>query len=579
MRHIRDREVAALSIGRVQVVVTASRIETAARDGKFDALVSSDDTSLSMSGGVSKAILDAAGPTLKQEANRLLPVRVGDVVVTSAGMLPVRYVFHAVTTNPQHGVRPTVQTIRLIGRTIFGRCEEVGVARIAVPLIGTGAAAVPTERSAKLVLESLAEHARNPTGLQAVVFCIPDDEARRAFLVELKLLIRAGEDVTTGVPILGATSYDGVPKQDHEDSVVAPARRLPKPGAPLTADRLRNRIARLWRWPLRRRSIEDSLLGDTHSIEQLERLLEALKEERSDRSLGEPRHDRTDPEATTVREPERVILRFDQRSRPLLSSRYVLLEEIGRGGMGIVYLAWDVVLRHVIAIKTLHPTDSISRERIERLRHEAALQMRLAHPGIVRLFHFEPWDRSVGPFVIMEYVPWTTGDRWIAEAGSEGLPPHVVVHLGIKLCEALAVAHEAGVLHLDIKPSNVFVDPSGHQPKLGDFGIATALGPKQHDALVTRLIGTPAYMAPEQRARGARVGPWTDVYQLSGTLWELITGERPTERTNNSLTDPARTASLEVLQKGLAGSVDDRPTDARTFATLLTGVLQQPLST
>ena len=81
------------------------------------------------------------------------------------------------------------------------------------------------------------------------------------------------------------------------------------------------------------------------------------------------------------------------------------------------------------------------------------------------------------------------------------------------------MAHDAGVLHLDIKASNIFVDPAGDQPKLGDFGIATALGPKHHDALVTRLVGTPGYMAPEQKALGAKVGPWTDVYQLAATLW------------------------------------------------------------
>jgi serine/threonine-protein kinase len=72
-----------------------------------------------------------------------------------------------------------------------------------------------------------------------------------------------------------------------------------------------------------------------------------------------------------------------------------------------------------------------------------------------------------------------------------------------------------GVLHLDIKPSNIFVDPSADQTKLGDFGIATALGPQRHDALVTRLVGTPAYMAPEQKARGARV-------LLTGALQESL---------------------------------------------------------
>src|ERR1700730_17966352 len=126
---------ASLSIGQIEVVVVPSRIEEVASGGHLDALVSSDDNSLSMSGGVSKAILDSAGPTLKEHANRLLPVRIGDVVVTSAGRLPVRYVLHAVTTDPQHRVRPTAQTICSIGRTLFGQCEELGIVRIGVPLI------------------------------------------------------------------------------------------------------------------------------------------------------------------------------------------------------------------------------------------------------------------------------------------------------------------------------------------------------------------------------------------------------------------------------------------------------------
>jgi hypothetical protein len=119
--------------------------------------------------------------------------------------------------------------------------------------------------------------------------------------------------------------------------------------------------------------------------------------------------------------------------RPVVSNRYVLLEEIGRGGMGIVYLSWDVVLRHVVAIKTLRPGEHISPEQVEALRREAALQIGLVHDGIVRLLHFEPWDKKVGPYIIMEYLPWVSGDRWVAEAGIGGLPIHSVLQVGIRV--------------------------------------------------------------------------------------------------------------------------------------------------
>ena len=165
--------------------------------------------------------------------------------------------------------------------------------------------------------------------------------------------------------------------------------------------------------------------------------------------------------------------------------------------------------------------------------------------------------------------PWTTGDRWIAETGSEGLPAHVVIRVGLKLCEALAAAHDAGVVHGDIKPTNIFIDPSAEQAKLADFGIATALGPKRQDALVTRLIGTPAYMAPEQKILGAKIGPWTDVYMLGGTLWSLITGRQPGMQETYESTNLATQSLLATLHQALAEKADQRPRDARKFASLL----------
>jgi serine/threonine-protein kinase len=176
------------------------------------------------------------------------------------------------------------------------------------------------------------------------------------------------------------------------------------------------------------------------------------------------------------------------------------------------------------------------------------------------------------------YVPWFTAERWIAEAGSQGLSPYAVLHLGTRLCEALASAHASGVLHLDVKPSNIFVDPAGDQAKLADFGIARTVASTRAEALVTRLVGTPAYMAPEQTNRGSKVGPWTDVYLLAGTLCELITGHKPAERIGQR-GEPAGAAALTVLERGLSAAVDDRPKDAKMFGSLLAATLNEQMST
>ncbi len=244
--------------------------------------------------------------------------------------------------------------------------------------------------------------------------------------------------------------------------------------------------------------------------------------------------------------------------------------------MGVVHLAWDIVLRHVVAIKTLRARPEITAAQAEGLRREAQLQIELSHDGIVRLLHFEPWEQGVGPYIIMEYLAWSSGDRWIAEAGSLGLPVHSVVRVGMRLSDALAYAHSAGIVHGDIKPRNIFVDPAGDRAKLADFGIARVVGTKQRDALVTRLAGTPAYMAPEQKSYGARIGPWTDIYLLARTLADLL-GWSPEKADDGSavhgdgsLIEPV----IAVLRRGLATAPEERPKGADEFGSLLAGALQ-----
>ena len=500
-------------INNVRVVLSSAPIEALAAAGGFDALVSSDDTGLSMGGGVSRAIRLAAGEVIAEEARRLGPLKVGDVAVTSAGALPVRYVLHAVTVDWESSVRPSELTIRLAAENVFRRCELLAVRRLAMPSLGTGAADFTSNQSARLTIEALAKHSLNPTSIEEVVFSLPDTEARRAFSVFLEEALFSREYLGK----FGAADSAG------------PSRE----GAPITAP------------------------GTATATGFFKKLLS---------------RNRNSPSAAPP-QAEGHLSAGPKHSRPLIGNRYVLLEELGRGGMAVVYLGWDIVLRQIVAIKTLTPGEHMDRPRIDGLRREAALQIGLVHHGIVRLFNFEPWDSTVGPYIIMEYVPWSSGERWMAEAGLSRLPPQAVLQVGVCLCEALAYAHSANVLHGDINPSNVFVDPAAETAKLADFGIARAVGGVERSALVTRLIGTPGYMAPEQMVVGARVGPRTDIYLLARTLADFVGATVSRNGDVELPDDAAMAASVAVLKRGLAPEPANRPSDAREFGRMLQDAL------
>jgi serine/threonine protein kinase len=201
------------------------------------------------------------------------------------------------------------------------------------------------------------------------------------------------------------------------------------------------------------------------------------------------------------------------------------------------------------------------------------LQIGLVHESIVRLLHFEPGDGRMPPYILMEYVSWVSGERWLAEAGLDGLPEHAVLSIGIKLCEALTCAHAASVLHGDIKPSNVFVDPGAERAKLADFGIARVIGTHEQHALVTRLAGTPAFMAPEQRTRGARLGPWTDVYSLARTLATFLDPLNALGCGADDDIPGIAQATVQAIRAGLAERPEERPRDSSQFRGLLSFAL------
>ncbi|MBS0212293.1 MAG: protein kinase [Proteobacteria bacterium] len=201
---------------------------------------------------------------------------------------------------------------------------------------------------------------------------------------------------------------------------------------------------------------------------------------------------------------------------------YELRELIGRGGMGVVYRAYQHSLDREVAVKLLAAGPWASREFIERFRSEAQNAARMQHPNIVAIY--EVGSAEEMHFFAMRLVQ---GNSLSGLLRSEGrLPPLRAAQLLRTIAEAVDYAHRLGVLHLDLKPANVLLDEAG-TPYVADFGLARRLEQGQA-AEVNEVSGTPSYMAPEQAiARSQKITPATDIWGLGAILFELLTGRPP----------------------------------------------------
>ena len=206
---------------------------------------------------------------------------------------------------------------------------------------------------------------------------------------------------------------------------------------------------------------------------------------------------------------------------------YHLLQLIGEGGMGNVYLAIDTRLDRKVAIKLLSLDFTEDKDRVSRFKQEARATSSLSHPNIVTIFEIgEINDRN---YIVTEYVEGVTLRARIA-ASARGLDAQEAVTIITQVAEALEAAHRAGIIHRDIKPENIIVRSDG-AVKVLDFGIAKldASLPGSVDHLTTRtgvVMGTAAYMSPEQ-ARGQRVDHRTDIFSVGIVLYEMLCGRKP----------------------------------------------------
>jgi len=267
----------------------------------------------------------------------------------------------------------------------------------------------------------------------------------------------------------------------------------------------------------------------------------------------------------------------------LLSGRYRLIEQIGRGGMGVVWWAHDELEDREVAVKEMHLPPSLGhRERMNLLRRtdrEALAAGRLRHPGLIAIYDVVVEDSR--PWLIMEYVAARSlEDVFVADGP---ISPRRVAEIGVQLLAALCAAHDAGIVHRDVKPSNVLLETSG-RVVLTDFGIATYEGATTLTQTGT-FMGSPAYVAPEV-ARGEPASPDSDLWSLGATLYAAVEGRPPYDHETAMATlsalvtsepdPPLHAGPLRPVLGGLLTKDPARRLDAEGAGELLSRIAAPP---
>jgi eukaryotic-like serine/threonine-protein kinase len=207
--------------------------------------------------------------------------------------------------------------------------------------------------------------------------------------------------------------------------------------------------------------------------------------------------------------------------------RYHIVEQLGEGGMAVVYKAFDTRLERDVAIKIIRrgafPPDQLD-QILKRFEREAKSLGRLSHPNIVKVYDYGEYKGA--PYLVLEYLPSGTLKSKLQDLASRTMPWQEAIRILLPIARALQFAHDHGIIHRDIKPSNILITLSG-EPMLSDFGIAKILDNSDLSTLTSSgaAIGTPEYMAPEQWS--GIVSPRSDMYSLGVVLYEMVTGRKP----------------------------------------------------
>ena len=207
----------------------------------------------------------------------------------------------------------------------------------------------------------------------------------------------------------------------------------------------------------------------------------------------------------------------------ILDNRYKILEEVGTGGMAVVYKAQDILLDRIVAVKILHAKYGDDHDFVVRFRQEAQAAAKLSHPNIVNIYDVG-YDENVH-YIVMEYVRGETLKEYIEKHGH--LPINTSIQITFDIGEALENAHKNGIVHCDIKPHNILVTETG-RIKVADFGIARAVNSSATNKDDHAVLGSVHYFSPEQ-ASGGPVDERTDIYSLGVVMYEMMTGVVPFE--------------------------------------------------
>lgn len=214
---------------------------------------------------------------------------------------------------------------------------------------------------------------------------------------------------------------------------------------------------------------------------------------------------------------------FSESPTPRRFGDYELLEEIARGGMGIVHRARQISLDRIVAVKRILSGADAGREFVRRFRTEAAAAAILQHPNIVAVHEVGVQDGQ--HFFSMDYID---GQNMAQLVGSRPMVPKVAARYVSQIASAVEYAHSKGILHRDLKPSNILVDRATNQPHVTDFGLARRMDGESSLTMTGQVLGSPHFMPPEQAgAERGKIGRTSDIYSLGGILYYLLTARAP----------------------------------------------------